>query len=206
MQRPEYLGGGTIPIYTHPVAQQGETGTTPQGNLAAYGTGIGNNIGFTKSFTEHSVLIGLVSVRADLSYQQGLNRMFSRQTRFDFYWPALANLGEQAVLNKEIYAQNDANDDLVFGYQERWAEYRYKPSQITGQFRSTAATPLDVWHLAQEFTTLPALNATFIVDNPPIDRVIVVPSEPHFLYDSYLKLKCARPMPTYSVPGMIDHF
>lgn len=206
LQRPEYLGGGSIMINTTPVPQTSVSATTPQGNLAAYGTGSGGGIGFTKSFTEHSVIIGLVSVRADLTYQQGLDRMFSRSTRYDFFWPALANLGEQAVLNKEIYAQNDANDDLVFGYQERYGEYRYKPSRITGQFRSTYSTPLDVWHLSQEFGSLPVLNDSFIQDDPPIDRVIVTASEPHFLYDSYIKMKSARPMPTYAVPGMIDHF
>ena len=132
--------------------------------------------------------------------------MWSRQTRFDFYWPALAHLGEQAVLNKEIYADGTAADDDVFGYQERFAEYRYFPSKITGKFRSTFAQPLDAWHLSQKFETRPVLNAEFIVDEPPIDRVVAVPSEPHFLFDSYIELNCVRPMPVYSVPGLIDHF
>jgi len=206
LQRPEYLGGGSIPILSTPVPQNAISGTTPQGNLAAFATGTGSNIGFVKSFTEHCVLIGLASARADLTYQQGLNRMWSRRTRFDFYWPALAHLGEQSVLNKEIYCKGVAADNNVFGYQERYAEYRYKPSQITGQFRSTFATTLDIWHLSQEFSALPALNAAFMQEDPPIDRVIAVPAEPHFLYDSYLRLTCARPMPTYSVPGMIDRF
>lgn len=206
LQRPEYLGGGTSSVNIHPVSQTSSTdATTPQGNLAAFGTSSSNGQGFTKSFTEHCVLIGMVCARADLNYQQGLNRMFSRRTRWDFYWPALAHLGEQAVLNKEIYAQNDSHDNEVFGYQERYAEYRYKPSVITGKFRSTSAQPLDVWHLAQKFTALPALNASFIEENPPVARVIAVPSEPHFLFDSYFSLKCARPMPVYSVPGLIDH-
>ena len=176
------------------------------GQLAAFATASSSGGGFIKSFTEHMLLIGLVSVRADLNYQQGLNRMFSRSTRFDYYWPALAHLGEQAVLNKEIYAQGTAADDDAFGYQERYAEYRYKPSQVTGQFRSDHATPLDVWHLAQDFSALPVLNSSFIVEDPPVDRVIAVPTEPHFLYDSYIKLKCVRPMPIYGVPGLIDHF
>jgi len=215
LQRPEYLGGGSAVININPVTQTSSTdATTPQGNLAAFGTSSGTGTGFTKSFTEHCVLIGMVSVRADLTYQRNLNRMFSRRTRWDFYWPALAHLGEQAVLNKEIYAQGatvtsgtDLVDDLVFGYQERYAEYRYKPSQITGKFRSDySPTPLDFWHLGQEFSALPVLNDEFIVENPPVDRVIAVPSEPHFLFDSYFSLKCARPMPTYSVPGLIDHF
>ena len=207
LQRPEYLGGGKDRINIHPISQTSSTdATTPQGNMSAFGTtGFGGH-GFSKSFTEHCVIIGLINVYADLTYQQGLNRMFSRQDRWDYYWPALAHIGEQAVLNKEIYADGSANDDAVFGYQERFAEYRYKPSMITGQMRSNYATSLDVWHLAQDFASLPALNATFIEENPPIDRVIAVPSEPHILLDAYFDLKCARPMPTYSVPGLIDHF
>ena len=207
LQRPEYLGGGSSPINVNPIAQTSSTdGTSPQGNLAAMGTATLNGHGFTKSFTEHCVIIGIVCARADLNYQQGLSRMFSRSTRWDFYWPALSHIGEQAVLNKEIYADGSANDELAFGYQERFAEYRYKPSSITGQFRSNFATSLDTWHLAQDFSSLPVLGATFIEENPPVDRVIAVTSEPHFLFDSYSKLACARPMPVYSVPGMIDHF
>ena len=132
--------------------------------------------------------------------------MFSRSTRWDYYWPALAHIGEQTILNKEIYADGSANDDLVFGYQERFAEYRYKPSMITGQFRSSHATSLDLWHLSQDFSALPVLNASFIEEDPPVDRVIAVPSEPHFLWDAYFRFRCARPMPIYSVPGLIDHF
>ena len=207
LQRPEYLGGSSVRVNINPVAQTASTdSTTPQGNLAAYGLVNDSRGGFTHSFVEHCVILGLVNVRADLTYQQGIPRMFSRQTRWDFYWPALAHLGEQAILNKEIFAQGTEVDDDVYGYQERWAEYRYFPSQITGKFRSTYAQSLDIWHLAQEFENLPALNGDFIQDNPPIDRVIAVPSEPQFLFDSYIKLKCARPMPVYSVPGLIDHF
>lgn len=211
LQRPEYLGGGSSPVNIAPVAQTSETATTPQGNLSAFGTVNLNGHGFTKSFTEHCVIIGLVCVRADLTYQQGLNRMWSRQTRYDYYWPALSHIGEQAVLNKEIYYQGPgtgggAPDDAVFGYQERYAEYRYKPSMITGLFRSTAAASLDSWHVAQEFTALPVLDETFIEENPPIDRVIAVDAEPHFLFDSLFSLRCARPMPMFGVPGLIDHF
>lgn len=207
LQRPEYLGGSSTRIIINPVPQTASTDTTsPQGNLAAFGLTADGKGGFTKSFVEHCVIIGLVNVRADLTYQQGINRMFSRQTRWDFYWPALAHLGEQTILNKEIYAQGTSADEDVFGYQERWAEYRYYPSQITGKFRSTYAQPLDFWHLSQEFESLPTLSSVFIEDNPPIDRVIAVPSEPHFLFDSYIQLHCARPMPVYSVPGLIDHF
>lgn len=210
LQRPEYLGGGSTPVNISPIPQTSPTGSyanTPQGNLAAIGTALVSGHGFTTSFTEHCLIIGVVSVRADLTYQQGLNRMWSRKTRFDFYWPALSHIGEQAVLQKEIFADGvPANDDKVFGYQERYAEYRYKPSQITGLFRSTAATSLDAWHLSQEFATAPVLDDAFITENPPIDRVIAVPSEPHFLMDAYFKLKCSRPMPVYGVPGLIDHF
>jgi len=207
LQRPEYLGGGSTPVNITPVAQQSASdATTPQGNLAAYGTASLSNHGFSKSFTEHTIIIGLVSVRADLTYQQGLNRMFSRSTRYDFYWPALSHLGEQSILNKEILADGSATDEAVFGYQERYAEYRYKPSNITSLFRSNATGSLDAWHLSQEFASLPALNATFIEDNPPVDRIVAVPSEPDFIFDSHMSLRCVRPMPVYSVPGLIDHF
>jgi hypothetical protein len=211
LQRPEYLGGNTVNININPISQTAPTtaGSTPQGNLAAMGTVSSSGSSFVKSFTEHEIVIGLVSVRADLNYQQGLNRMWSRQTRFDFYWPSLSHLGEQAIKNKEIYAQGTAGgtaDDAVFGYQERYAEYRYKPSQVTGLFRSNAALPLDVWHLSQNFSALPALNAAFIVENPPISRIVAVPTEPQFILDAYFNFKAARPMPTYATPGLIDHF
>lgn len=208
LQRPEYLGGGSTPVNITPIAQTSESNTTAQGTLAAMGTASFNGHGFVKSFTEHCILIGLVNVRADITYQQGLNRMFSRQDRFDYYWPALAQIGEQAVLNKEIYAvgSGGSTDDEVFGYQERFAEYRYKPSIISGAFRSNAATPLDAWHLSQDFASLPTLGSAFIEDNPPISRVVAVPSEPEFIADFYHQLKCARPMPLYGVPGLIDHF
>ena len=215
LQRPEFLGGGSSPVNISPVAQTTSTdasgNTTPQGNLAAIGTTVLNNHGFTKSFTEHCIILGMVSVRADLTYQQGLNRMFSRSTLYDFYWPSLSNIGEQSVLNKEIYADNSANDALTFGYQERYAEYRYKNSQITGRFRSNSvdgsgnANTLDAWHLSQDFSSLPALGNTFIEDNPPVDRVIAVTTEPQFIFDSLFKLKCHRPMPIRSIPGGV-HF
>lgn len=205
--RSEYLGGGTKMVNISPIAQTSSTdATSPQGNLSAMGTTTIDNIGFTKSFTEHSTILCLINVRADLTYQQGLNRMWSRSTRYDFYWPSLANIGEQSVLNKELYFQNTADDDATFGYQERYAEYRYKPSLITGQFRSNASTTLDSWHLSQDFASLPALNSSFIEDNPPVDRVIAVPSEPQFLFDGYFSMNCVRPMPLYGVPGMVDRF
>lgn len=210
LQRPEYLGGGQSVVNTYAVPQQSATGTgTPQGNLAAYGTSNLSGHGFTKSFTEHCIILGLVCVRADLNYQEGLNRMWSRRTKYDFYWPALAMIGEQAVLNKEIYAQglnNPTADEEVWGYQERFAEYRYKPSIITGKMRSGVAGTLDTWHLAQDFATQPHLDAAFIEENPPISRVIAVPSEPQFIFDAYMRLRCARPMPLYGVPGNIDRF
>ncbi len=206
LQRPEYLGGGSTMVNITPVANTTTDPTVPQGTLAGFGTANLVNHGFTKSFTEHSVLIGLVNVRADLTYQQGRNRMWDRQTRFDFFWPALSHIGEQAVFTGEIFTAQPAANAVVFGYQERFAEYRYKPSQITGLFRSNAVATLDPWHLSQDFATAPLLNDAFITDKPPIDRIIAVPSEPQFLFDGYFSLRCARPMPLYGVPGFIDHF
>lgn len=211
--RPEFLGGITVPININPIAYTAEGTTTNGGDVTAFATASVKGGGFTKSFTEHCILLGIASVRADLTYQQGLNRMWSRSTRYDFYMPVLAHLGEQAVLQKEIYTEDPANvngsgvpyNETVFGYQERWSEYRYKPSVITGLFRSNAATPLDAWHLSQEFSTRPELNNTFLNEDPPIDRIVAVPSEPDFIMDSYLKLRCTRPMPIFSVPGLIDH-
>jgi len=213
LQRPEYIGGGTSNININPIAQTSGTSasgtTTPLGTLAAMGTALAHNHGFTYSATEHGVILGLVSVRADLTYQQGLARMWSRSTRYDFYFPAFATLGEQAVLNKEIYVRGDNNDNNVFGYQERWAEYRYYPSRISGLFRSTASGTIDNWHLAQKFTTLPTLNTTSIQDTPPVDRIVAVGAAANgkqFIFDSFFDVKKARPMPMYSVPGLIDHF
>lgn len=207
LQRPEYLGGCSTPVNINPVQQtSATTSVTPQGNLAAFGYISNTHNDFNHSFVEHGYIIGLMSVRADLTYQQGINRMWSRQSRFDFYWPALAHLGEQAVLNKEIFAQGNDQDNQVFGYQERYAEYRYKPSLITGKLRSSDPQTLDVWHLSQKFTTLPKLNSDFIEENPPISRVVAVQNEPHFIGDFYFDLKCIRPMPLYGVPGLIDHF
>lgn len=208
LQRPEFLGGSSSQVNVTPVPQTSNTDatTTPQGNLAAFGTVALSNDGFTKSFTEHTLIIGLCMVRADLTYQNGIPRMFSRRSRFDFYWPALSHLGEQSVLNKEIFAQGTTADNDVFGYQERWAEYRYYPSKITGKLRSTDPQSLDIWHLSQKFETLPTLNEEFISENPPIARVVAVTDEPHFIFDSYIQSKTARPMPVYSVPGYIDHF
>jgi len=211
-QRPLYLGGGSTMINITPVQQtvpeaEGQDPKTPQGNLAGYGTVSASNHGFTSSFTEHGHIIGLVNVRADLTYQQGLERYWSRATRFDFYWPALSHLGEQIIRNSELFVSNDsAIDDDVFGYMPRYDEYRFKQSQITGEFRSAATASLDVWHLAQDFATLPSLNVGFIEDNPPIDRVVAVPSEPDMLLDVYFKIRAARPLPLYATPGLIDHF
>lgn len=212
LQRPEYLGGGTIRINVNPVAstfRSDQAGfENALGDLGAMATFGSQHVGFRQSFTEHCTVMGLMCLRADLNYQQGVERMWSRRTRYDFYWPALAHLGEQAVLNKEIYAQGNATDDLAFGYQERYAEYRYKPSLVTGRMRSSSATPLDSWHLAQDFSALPVLNQSFIEENPPIDRVIAVTSalEPQAIADFYFDYQCARPMPVFGVPGLIDHF
>jgi len=210
-QRPLFLGGGQSQININPVTQQSPSDIapdlTPQGNLAAYGVVSGSNHGFTSSFTEHGHILGLVNVRADLTYQQGLERYWSRQTRYDFYWPVLSHLGEQDIKNKEVFVSNDSTiDDDTFGYIPRYDEYRFKQSQITGLFRSEADSSLDVWHLAQDFATLPALNAAFIEDNVPMDRVVAVPSEPDFLLDVYFKIKAARPLPLYGTPGLMDHF
>lgn len=207
LQRPEYLGGSRSRINIVPVQQTSNTNdVSPQGNLAAYGLASDVRKGFNKSFVEHGYIIGLVNIRADLTYQQGLNRMWSRRSRFDFYWPSLAHLGEQAILNKEIYAQGTDVDNQVFGYQERYAEYRYYPSMITGKLRSTDPQSLDVWHLAQKFDSLPTLSSQFIEENPPIKRALAVQNEPEFFLDVWFDCKCARPMPVYGVPGLVDHF
>jgi hypothetical protein len=209
LQRPEYLGGGSAPINIMPVAQTAPTsptaGTvTPLGSLGGYGTTVARH-GFTGAFTEHGYIIGLINVRSDMSYQQGLRRLWSKKTRFDFYWPEFANLGEQAILSKELFSDGSIDDELVFGYQERWAEYRYNPSEVTGWFRSTSAAPLDVWHFAQKFNTRPVLNYSFLMEQPPVDRVTAVQDEAfgtQFLLDVFFDIKAARPMPLYSVPGL----
>lgn len=208
LQRPEYLGGHSQRININPVQQTSATdSTTPQGNLAAFGVVASSERGFKKSFVEHGYVIGLVMMRADLNYQQGLNRMWSRKTRYDFYWPVLAHLGEQAILNKEIFATGtEEQDDDVFGYQERYAEYRYKPNMITGKLRSTDPQSLDVWHLAQKFDNLPVLNDEFISENVPVKRSLAVQNEPELILDCFFKLSCVRPMPVYGVPGLVDHF
>lgn len=217
LQRPEYLSGSSQRVNIYPVQQTTDiqrkddgtaiTGSNPQGNLAAFGV-VTDKCGFSHSFTEHSLVMGLVNIRADLTYQQGINRMWTRQTRYDFPWPALAHLGEQEVLNREIYAQwsESPEDTQVFGYQERYAELRHKPSLITGQFRSTYAQSLDIWHLSEEFGNLPALNETFIESNTPMSRVLAVQNRPHFIFDAYFDYKCIRPFPVFGTPGLIDHF
>lgn len=208
LQRPELIGRGSTRINTTPVPQTSSTdATTPQGNLSSYSTFSHDGVGFTHSFVEHGYIIGLLNIRADITYQQGLQKHFSRRTRYDYYWPAFAHLGEQAIYNREIFTQNTTADDSVFAYQERFAEYRYKPSEITGYFRSDAPTSIDIWHLSEDFASLPALNSTFISANAPFSRVISVAAPyPQFLVDMYYKVKSTRPMPTYSVPGYIDHF
>lgn len=212
LQRAEYLGGSSSPITVSPIPQTTQSGltggTTPIGTLAGVGAGTGGT-GWTQAFTEHGLIIGLASVRADLTYQQGLRKLWSRSTRLDYYMPVFSHLGEQAILNKEIYCDGSANDTAVFGYASRWDEYRYHPSKITGLFRSTSAGTLDIWHLAQKFTALPTLNATFIQEAPPLQRVMAVgvaAAGQEILADFYFRIKKARPMPLYSVPGMIDHF
>ena len=209
LQRPEYLGGNSGNINVNPVASttgyQVQSQDVPQGNLSATATGV-TKAGFKQSFTEHGYIFAFISCRADLTYQNGLERMWDRQTRYDFYWPALSHLGEQAIKNKELFMGHTAADENTWGYQERHAEYRFKPGRVTGKFRSDAGGSLDVWHLAQDFKSLPPLNASFIQENPPIDRVIAVQSEPHFIADVWHKMQCTRPMPVYAVPGFVDHF
>jgi len=207
LQRAEYLGGGQIKINSHPVAQTAPTaGANPQGQLAAFATASGSGIGFTHSFVEHGYIFGYACSRADITYQQGLNKMWSRSTRYDYFWPKLQELGEQAILNKEIYLQGSAADEDVFGYQERYAEYRYMPSQIKGEFRSTYATSLDYWHMAEEFGTLPTLNDVFIVQNTPIDRALAVTDAPNLIADYWIKYKHTRPMQVYSMPVTLGKF
>lgn len=208
LQRPEFLGSFTKMVNVNPIAQTSATDTTsPQGNLSAYGVTAAKFHGFTKSFVEHGYILGFVCARADLTYQQGINKMWLRSTVYDFYWPTFAHLGEQAIELREIYAQGSEADTTVFGYQERYAEYRYKPSQITGKFRSSVVGgTLDMWHLSQYFKNAPTLNEEFIVENPPIERIIAVPSEPEFLLDIGFRYTTVRPMPMFGTPGLVDHF
>ncbi len=209
LQRAEFLGGGSSRLNITPVQQQSAQ-TTPVdndilGHLSAYGTVSGTH-GFSKSFVEHGVLIGLVNVRGDITYSQGIDRMWSKSTRYDFFYPVLSQIGEQSVLNKEIWSDGSANDELVFGYQERYGEYRRGNSRLSGLMRPDAASTLAAWHLSEDFATLPALGATFIEANTgvPLDRAIAIPSQPHFYADFYFDIKAARPMPTYGVPGNLD--
>ena len=214
LQRPELLGTGRAFITVNPVAQTSATGiagtTTVLGELAGVGTAVANKHGFSQSFTEHGTILGLVCVRGDLTYQNGIHRMWFRRTQFDFYWPALAHLGEQAIYSREIYADG-ANEDAsaigdasVFGYQERWAEYKHKPNRISGLFRSARSEPLDMWHLSQNFSSRPVLNNAFIVENPPVDRVLQVDttSTAQFLFDSVFSVRMVRAMPMFSLPGL----
>ena len=208
LQRPEFLGSFTKMVNVNPIAQTSATDTTsPQGNLSAYGVTAAKFHGFTKSFVEHGYVFGFVCARADLTYQQGINKMWLRSTVYDFYWFTFAHLGEQAIELREIYAQGTEADTTVFGYQERYAEYRYKPSQITGKFRSSVTGGnLDVWHLSQFFKNAPTLNEEFITENPPIKRIIAVQDEPEFLLDIGFRYITVRPMPMFGTPGLVDHF
>lgn len=208
LQRPEFLGSFTKMVNVNPIAQTSATDdTSPQGNLSAYGVTAAKFHGFTKSFVEHGYIFGFVCARADLTYQQGINKMWLRSTVYDFYWPTFAHLSEQAIELREIYAQGSEADTTVFGYQERYAEYRYKPSQITGKFRSSVTGGnLDVWHLSQFFNNAPTLNEEFITENPPIKRIIAVQDEPEFLLDIGFRYTTVRPMPMFGTPGLVDHF
>lgn len=211
LQRPEYLGGNRVPININQVIQQSGTGTgssTPQGTVVGMSQTTDSHSDFIKSFTEHGFIIGVMVARYDHTYQQGLDRMWSRKDRFDYYWPVFANIGEQAVKNKEIYAQGNAEDDEVFGYQEAWADYRYKPNRVTGEMRSAYAQSLDVWHLADDYAQRPSLSDSWIrEDKTNIDRVLAVTSSVsnQFFADIYVENRATRPMPLYSIPGLIDH-
>ena len=210
LQRPEYLGGNRVPININQIVQQSgtESSGTPQGTVVGQSLTTDKHSDFTKSFTEHGLIIGVMVARYDHTYQQGLNRLWSRKDKFDFYWPVFANIGEQAIKNKEIFAQGTDKDNEVFGYQEAWAEYRYKPNMVTGEMRSAYAQSLDVWHLADDYCTLPSLSDSWIrEDKANIDRVLAVTSavSNQFFADIYVKNYCTRPMPMYSVPGLIDH-
>lgn len=210
LQRPEYLGGNRVPININQVIQQSgtESATTPQGTVVGMSQTTDTNSDFTKSFTEHGFIIGVMVARYDHTYQQGLDRLWSRKDKFDFYWPVFANIGEQAIKNKELYAQGTAEDDEAFGYQEAWAEYRYKPNRVTGEMRSSYAQSLDVWHLADDYSKLPSLSAEWIQeDASTVNRVLAVSDNlsAQFFADIYVKNLCTRPMPMYSIPGLIDH-
>ena len=207
VQRPEFIGGGSSMVNVTPIANTAGQSGDYVGQLGAMGTVSGSH-DWTYSAVEHGVIIGLANVRGDITYSQGLERYWSKSTRYDFYYPVLAQIGEQAVLGKEIYYDTGSGNDDVFGYQERYAEYRYKPSRLTGLFSPWASGSLDAWHLSEEFATRPSLGSTFIQSNTgaPLDRAIAVPSEPHFILDTYFNLKCVRPMPLYGVPGNLDHF
>lgn len=209
LQRPEYLGGNRLPISINQVIQQSSTdSTSPMGNTAAFSLTSDVHGDFIKSFVEHGFVIGVMVARYDHTYQQGLERFWSRKTRFDYYWPVFANIGEQAVKNKEIYAQGTAEDDEVFGYQEAWADYRYKPSRVCGEMRSSAPHPLDAWHLADDYESLPALSDSWIrEDKSNVDRVLAVTSSVsnQLFADLYIENTTTRPMPLYSIPGLIDH-
>ncbi|WGL31272.1 major capsid protein [Dipodfec virus UOA04_Rod_848] len=210
LQRPEYLGGSRIPININQVVQNSGTPSdgTPQGTVAAYSVTTDSHSEFTKSFVEHGFVLGLMVARYDHTYQQGLDRFWSRKDRFDYYWPVFANLGEQAVLNKEIFAQGTDEDDEVFGYQEAWADYRYRPSRVTGEMRSTYAQSLDVWHLADHYEKLPSLSDSWIrEDSKTVNRVLAVSDNlsAQLFCDIYVRCLATRPMPLYSIPGLIDH-
>lgn len=203
LQRPEFLGHGQARININPVEQTAQSSeTSPQGNLAAYAVFRNEHHAFSYSATEHMIILGLFSIRADLTYQQPLWKQWSYRTREELYWPQFSHLGEQAVYTREIDCRGAESDSTVFGYQERYGECRYYPSLITGLFKSNTDSGLDRWHLSQDFETAPVLNSDFIVDNPPVSRIVAVPSEPHFYIDIYMDLQCIRPMPIYSTPGL----
>lgn len=206
LQRPEFLGGGTQDVQVTSIAQtSGTSQTSPQGNLAAVAKSVGS-IDVRASFTEHCIVIGLLCVTCDLTYQKGLHRFWTKKTRTEEYWREFANLGEQPVYEREIFCDGSETDNTIFGYQERYSEYRYKPSMITGKMRSAIDDSLDVWHLSQDFQTAPSLSQDFIEENPPFARVLAVQNEPQWLADIWFDYKAMRPLPLYGVPSLLDHF
>lgn len=209
VQWPEHLGNATVRINQHVIAQTSETGSTPQGNLAAFSTASasGQHVGFNKSFTEHGFVLGLCRARADITYQYGLNRSWFRRTRYDLFWPEFQQLGDQIIANKEIFYRGSPLDDQAFGYIERHGDYRFRPSEVRGFFRSNAPQTLDVWHLAQEMTMPPVLNAQFIQSNTPIERSLAVTEGyPDLLVDYWFDYQHARPMVAYPVPASLGRF
>lgn len=208
LQRPEYLGGKRVPINMSDVVQQSSTdATSPQGNTAGMSKTIDNHSLFTQSFTEHGIIIGLACIRTEHTYQQGIDRILTRQTPLDYYWPSLSNLGETYIKNREIFAQGTSEDEEAFGYQEAWAEYRYGINRITGELNSDYATPLDIWHYGDDYTALPTLSHDWVSETDQnVERTLAIQDQDQFICDFYFEQTWTRPMPIYSIPGLTSWF